>query len=246
MHPLSTPTRLPRWGPRRWLRCSSLKYSRYSRSSRLAGGAPRPSRCDARLSPRAVDRRARQLANRPQRRLRRVEAETEVLVVVGREHISRLMPLRIPSAADVYAAFVLAQADGGYEILERTGVGVGHVAADCGRVVRRVPFVGDLERPRQLLARRGHRRAHLEFDVDVGFGALLLAYRAVGARHAVVEHHHVVLDHPEPLRFRVATRAWRVFFPLKPLPLRDVRAGCLRSGFLVVPQHESDRPLCPY
>ena len=39
--------------PRR-LRCSSLKYSRYSRSSRLAGGAPRPSRCDARLSPRAA------------------------------------------------------------------------------------------------------------------------------------------------------------------------------------------------
>src|SRR2546428_13879612 len=42
--------------PRR-LRCSSLKYSRYSRSSRLAGGAPRPSRCDARLSPRAVNLR---------------------------------------------------------------------------------------------------------------------------------------------------------------------------------------------
>src|SRR5881409_250246 len=39
--------------PRR-LRCFSLKYSRYSRSSRLAGGAPRPSRCDARLSPRAA------------------------------------------------------------------------------------------------------------------------------------------------------------------------------------------------
>src|ERR1700716_2710532 len=37
--------------PRR-LRCSSLKYSRYSRSSRLAGRAPRPSRCDAGLSPR--------------------------------------------------------------------------------------------------------------------------------------------------------------------------------------------------
>src|SRR5438445_798374 len=58
MHPRSTPTRLPRWGPR-WLRCSSLKYSRYSRSSRLAIGAPRPSRCDARLSPRAVNRRDR-------------------------------------------------------------------------------------------------------------------------------------------------------------------------------------------
>src|SRR5882672_9745156 len=47
--------------PRR-LRCSSLKYSRYSRSSRLAGGAPRPSRCDARLSPRAARlRRMRRL-----------------------------------------------------------------------------------------------------------------------------------------------------------------------------------------
>ncbi|PYQ98999.1 MAG: hypothetical protein DMF96_08840 [Acidobacteria bacterium] len=33
----------------------SFKYSRYSRSSRLAGGAPRSSRCDARLSPRAVN-----------------------------------------------------------------------------------------------------------------------------------------------------------------------------------------------
>src|SRR5438445_5911805 len=58
MHPRSTPTRVPRWGPR-WLRCSSLKYSRYSRSSRLAIGAPRPSRCDARLSPRAVYLRQR-------------------------------------------------------------------------------------------------------------------------------------------------------------------------------------------
>ena len=72
MHPQATPTQLPRWGPRRRLRCSSLKYSRYchptaqntrgggpgSRSSRLAGGAPRPSRCDARLSPRAAWRQS--------------------------------------------------------------------------------------------------------------------------------------------------------------------------------------------
>jgi hypothetical protein len=35
--------------------CSSLTYCRCARSSRLAAGAPRPSRCDARLSPRAVD-----------------------------------------------------------------------------------------------------------------------------------------------------------------------------------------------
>src|SRR5947208_8614062 len=54
MHPQATPTRLPRWGPRRRRRCSSFKYSRYSQSSRRAGGAPRSSRCDARLSPRAV------------------------------------------------------------------------------------------------------------------------------------------------------------------------------------------------
>src|SRR5437879_3678677 len=37
-----------------WLRCSSLKYSRYSRSSRLAERAPHPSRWDAGLSPRAA------------------------------------------------------------------------------------------------------------------------------------------------------------------------------------------------
>ena len=54
MHPQATPTRLPRWGPRRQRRCSSFKYSRYSQLSRLAGGAPRSSRCDARLSPRAA------------------------------------------------------------------------------------------------------------------------------------------------------------------------------------------------
>src|SRR6476660_450152 len=39
----------------RGLRCSSFKYSRYSQSSRLARGAPRPSRCDARLSPWTVN-----------------------------------------------------------------------------------------------------------------------------------------------------------------------------------------------
>src|SRR5712691_7119442 len=42
----------------RGLRCSSFKYSRYSQSSRLARGAPRPSRCDAGLSPRAASRAA--------------------------------------------------------------------------------------------------------------------------------------------------------------------------------------------
>src|SRR5262245_47373869 len=36
------------------LRCSSIKYCRYSQSSRLAIRAPRPSRCDAGLPPRAA------------------------------------------------------------------------------------------------------------------------------------------------------------------------------------------------
>src|SRR5207244_8275347 len=38
----------------RCLRCASLKYSRYSRSSRLVSGAPRRPRCDAGFSPRAA------------------------------------------------------------------------------------------------------------------------------------------------------------------------------------------------
>src|SRR5258705_6137418 len=49
MHPSSTPTRLPRWGPRGWLRCSSVTYSRYAPSSRLAIRAPRRPRCDNEL-----------------------------------------------------------------------------------------------------------------------------------------------------------------------------------------------------
>src|SRR2546428_12713703 len=60
LHPSSTPTRLPRWGPRVWLRCSSLKYSRYSHSSRLAIRAHRRPRCttnfrDATLADRMSD-----------------------------------------------------------------------------------------------------------------------------------------------------------------------------------------------
>src|SRR3970040_2058331 len=38
----------------RWLRCFSFTYFQYSPSSHPARVAPRPSRCDARRSPRAV------------------------------------------------------------------------------------------------------------------------------------------------------------------------------------------------
>ena len=51
----------------RGLRCDSLKYRRYYRSLRLFRGAPRPSRCDARLSPRPARGRVR----RPDRGARR-------------------------------------------------------------------------------------------------------------------------------------------------------------------------------
>ena len=40
-----------------WRRCSSLKYTRYSRSSRLASRAHRPARCNGRLAPRAASER---------------------------------------------------------------------------------------------------------------------------------------------------------------------------------------------
>jgi len=78
LHPFSTPTRVPRWGPRAWLRCSSLKCSRHSRSSRLASRGPqrgsragvvdrahhRP-RCHAGVAPRAASVRCATRCRRP-------------------------------------------------------------------------------------------------------------------------------------------------------------------------------------
>ena len=66
-----------------------------------------------------AQRRARQLRDRAERRLRRVQAEAEILVGVGREDVGRLVPVRIPAGADLRAALVLAQADRGHEIHER-------------------------------------------------------------------------------------------------------------------------------
>src|SRR5438105_1489605 len=57
MHPASIPARVPRWGPRNWRRCSSLKYSRYSRSSRLASRARRRSRCNNAVAPQTASMR---------------------------------------------------------------------------------------------------------------------------------------------------------------------------------------------
>ncbi len=63
---------------------------------------------------------------------------------------------------------------------------------------------------------------------------------AVGARHAVVEQHHVVLDHAEPARLGILPRSRRVLFALQRLALLDVGAGAVQPRLLVVPQREAD------
>ena len=182
-------------------------------------------------------------ATRRQRRLRGVQPEPEVLVRERGVQVGRLVPVRIPAAADLHAALVLAQADRGHVVHERRGVGVGHVRADLRGIVGGIGLVGRVEEPRQLLRLGRQTRVALELDVDVGLGPLIGAEGAVGARHAVIEQHHVVLDHPEPLRFRVASRAGRIFFPLQALPLRDVGARAVEARFFVVPEREPDRAI---
>src|SRR5205807_8610448 len=66
-----------------------------------------------------------------------------------------------------------------------------------------------------------------------------------GAGHAVVEEHHVVLDHPQPRGFRVPARAGGVFLALQPLALLDVRPGAVETGLFVVPENEADRAVGP-
>src|SRR5262252_10850365 len=87
-------------------------------------------------------RRASEPRHSRQRRLGGVEAEAEILVVVGGVDIGRLVPLWIPAAADLHAALVFAQADRRDQILERNRIGVGHVRADLGRIVAGVLLIG--------------------------------------------------------------------------------------------------------
>src|SRR6478609_5066338 len=92
-----------------------------------------------------LDRRAGQLADRPQRRLRRVQAKAEILVAERGEHVRGLVPVRIPAVADLRAALVLAEADRGNDVHEGGRVRVGHVRSDRGRVVGGVLLVGGVE-----------------------------------------------------------------------------------------------------
>jgi len=54
---------------------------------------------------------SRQLREGCEGGLRRVQAETEVLVGEGSEDVRGLMPVRIPARSDLRAALVLAHAD---------------------------------------------------------------------------------------------------------------------------------------
>ena len=74
----------------------------------------------------------------------------------------------------------------------------------------------------------------------IAVSTLLWADRTVRARHAVVPQHHVVLDHPEPLRLGIPARAGGILLALQLCPLRDVSAGALMARFLIVPQREPD------
>src|SRR5204862_207150 len=137
--------------------------------------------------------------------------------------------------------FALSHADRRSEIHEGRGIGIGHVVADRGGIIGGVFLVGVAEKERQLQRLLGELRGGLEFDVDVRLGPLLRAERAVRSRHAVIEQHHVVLDHAKPPRFRVAARAEGVLLSLKRRSLRDVGARAVETGFLVVPECEADR-----
>src|SRR5260370_826078 len=58
-------------------------------------------------------------------------------------------------------------------------------------------------------------RGGLVFDIDVRFGPLLRAERAVGPGHTVVEQHHVVLDHAKPLWLRIPARSGGILYSLQ-------------------------------
>src|SRR5258708_6777821 len=53
--------------------------------------------------------RACQLRDGRERGLRRVEAETKVLVAIGRKNVARLVPVRIPSRLNVAAPLVFPE-----------------------------------------------------------------------------------------------------------------------------------------
>ncbi len=151
------------------------------------------------------------------------------------------MPVRIPPRTDLHPALVLAHADRGHQIHERRRIRVRHVRTHRRRIIGGIPLVRAAEVPGQLLRSLGELRLRLELDVDVRLGALLRRQRAVRVRHPVIEHHHVVLYHPQPLRFRILAGADGILLPLQRRTLLHVRVCTVQTRLLVVPQYETDR-----
>src|SRR6266699_4216681 len=172
--------------------CTSLPQRyRPSATSTTGSGSPstttsKPKRQGELQVASLLRRRSNQSGERCQGGLGRVQAEPEVLVVVGGVQVGRLMPVRIPARPDLGPALVFAQTDRRHEILEWRRVGVGHVWADGCRIVGRVLLVGCLKRPRQLLGLGREFGARLELDVHIGFGRLLGGERPIGARHPLL------------------------------------------------------------
>jgi len=72
------------------------------------------------------------------------------LVAVRVVAVRGLVPIRVPPGADVRAALVLPQADRRNDVLERTGIRVGHVRSDSRRIIGRVPVVRLVKDERKL------------------------------------------------------------------------------------------------
>src|SRR6185437_4729965 len=75
----------------------------------------------------------------------------------------------------------------------------------------------------------------------VSFRALHRAHGSVGARHSMIEHHHVVLYDAEPPGFGILSRAGGIFLALQCLALLDIRLGAVESRLFVVPEDETNR-----
>src|SRR5688500_10419905 len=105
---------------------------RTCRAAHWAGGSS-PCTWVARNSALLLYRGPGELRERCERRLRRVQAKAEVLVAERREDVGWLMPVGVPSGADLTPTLVLTQAHRGDDVLERRAVGVRHVRPDLRR-----------------------------------------------------------------------------------------------------------------
>src|SRR5438045_6383382 len=96
------------------------------------------------------DLRGGQLRDGRQRRLRGVEAETEILVRERRVYVARLVPRGIPPRTGLRATFVFTEAERGNDVHEWRRIGVRHVRGDVHGIVGGVFLAFWLDHERQL------------------------------------------------------------------------------------------------